>query len=258
MISNSPAVDPSRDMDEKSWWDLWNTSYRTRDSNDAVSGELFGRAAAVINDITGHANHRVLEIACGTGTLSRMIVYSSYHGLDISPEAIEMARQKSGRILVPIGANSPTYEAVDFHEWPLPAQSFDLVVCVDAISSIRNQAIAMNKIAQCLRTGGYLVLTTINRFVYDRIRRTEGVRLENGPVSHWLSRGELHSLVRQAGLVIDRSCTIMPRGNMGFLRVINSPRLNGALGPRFAAVLKHAKERLGLGQYSVVVARKVR
>jgi hypothetical protein len=114
----------------------------------------------------------------------------------------------------------------------------------------------MKKIAQTLRPGGRLVLTTINRFVYDRIHRTPAVRLESGPVAHWLSRGELHALIRQAGLVIERSSTMMPRGNLGILRWVNSRRLNEAFGPGVAAVLRRLKEHAGLGQYSIVVARK--
>src|SRR6202051_1147315 len=113
MPTNSSSVDRSREMDEKSWWDLWNSSHRTKDDNDAVSSELFERAAAVVNGITRNSNCRVLEIACGTGTLSRMIVCSSYHGLDISPTAIEIARQKSARIAVPANSVPPAYEDAD-------------------------------------------------------------------------------------------------------------------------------------------------
>ena len=256
MPTNSSSVDRSREIDEKSWWDLWNTSYRTRDDNDAISGELFERAAAAVNAITRKSHCRVLEIACGTGTLSRMIVFSSYHGLDISPAAIEIARQKSACISFPANSVPPTYEAADFHEWPLPRQAFDVAVCIDAISSIRDQAIALEKIARSLRSGGHLVLTTINRYVYDRIQRTPTVKLESGPVCHWLSRSELQILIRQAGLVIECSSTIMPRGNLGILRYINSRRLNTAFGPRIAAVLRRLKENVGFGQYSVVIARK--
>lgn len=256
MLTKSPVVDRSREMDEKSWWDLWNTSHRVKDDNDAVSSELFARAAAAVNGITTNGNSRVLEVACGTGTLSRMLVYSSYHGLDISPAAIEVARQKSGNISLPANASPPTYEAADFCEWPLPVQSFDVAVCIDAISSIRDQALAMKKIAESLRIGGHLVLTTINRFVYEHIRRTPSSPLQSGPVSHWLSRSELHALISQAGLIIERSQTIMPRGNLGILRLVNSPRLNEAFGPRVAAVLRQLKERVGLGQYSLVIARK--
>jgi hypothetical protein len=82
------------------------------------------------------------------------------------------------------------------------------------------------------------------------------VRLENGPVSHWLSRRELHGLIQQAGLTMERSYTIMPRGNMGLLRIINSSRLNEVFGPRAAAMFRRLKEWAGLGQYRVVIARK--
>jgi 2-polyprenyl-3-methyl-5-hydroxy-6-metoxy-1,4-benzoquinol methylase len=245
-------------MDEKSWWDLWNTSHRTKDNNDAVSSELFTRAAGAINGLTRNENCSVLEIACGTGALSRLLRCSSYHGLDISPAAIEVARQKSASVLLPPGASAPTYEAADFHEWPLPAQPFDVAICIDAISSIRDQPVAMRKIAQSLRTGGHLVLTTINRYVYDRIQRTSVVRLESGPVSHWLSRAELRSLVVEAGLTIERFTTIMPRGELGILRWTNSAHLNESFGPGVAVVLRRLKERAGLGQYSLVVARKDR
>src|ERR1700688_3171013 len=101
MTTKSPVVDRSREMEEKSWWDLWNTSHRIKDDNDAVSSELFARAAAAINGITRNRECRVLEVACGTGTLSRMLVYSSYHGWDISPAAIEIARQKSWCVSLP-------------------------------------------------------------------------------------------------------------------------------------------------------------
>jgi len=257
MQKTSALVDRSSEMDEKSWWDLWNTSYRTKDNNDAVSNELFIRAAGVINRITRAGHGRVLEVACGTGTLSRMLVYSSYHGLDLSPAAIDQARQKCAQIPPPTGIALPTYEAADFHDWELPPEPFDLTVCIDAISSFRDQQLAMNKLAQTLRLQGVLVITTINRFVYERIRRVGGVTLQSGPVSHWLSHAEINSLVRLSGLVIESSRTIMPRGNLGILRLINSPRLNESFGPGVASAFKHAKELLGFGQYIVVVARKV-
>lgn len=214
------------------------------------------RAAAVINEITEAQTCRVLEIACGAGSLSRRLMYASYHGLDLSPAAIDLARQKSLQVSPPAGASPPTYEVADFHEWPTRTCGLDVVVCVDAIAYFRDQPFVMKKIAQSLRSRGKLVLTTINPFVYRRIRRTKWVRLESGPVNNCLSRSDLHALIKQAGLRIERSYTIMPRGELGFLRIANSPRLNKMFGPRVAAALKKVKEHLGLGQYRVVVARK--
>jgi len=250
------VIDRSREMDEQSWWDLWNTSHRTKDDNDAVSSELFMRVAGVINEITQANACQVLEIACGTGSLARRLVYASYHGLDLSPAAIELARQKSLQTPPPTGASSPTFEVVDFHDWSPRMCGIDVVVCVDAIAYFRNQPFVMKKIAGLLRPHGKLVLTTINPFVYQRIRRTRGVRLESGPVNQCLSRGELHSLISQAGLRIERSYTIMPRGEIGFLRIVNSGRLNEMCGPRIAVALKRLKENAGLGQYRIVVARR--
>lgn len=256
MQTTSSSPDKTRDMDERQWWDLWNSSYRAGDSTDAISGELFSRAAAVINDITRNRECRVLEVGCGAGALSRLLNFSSYQGLDISPAAINIARQKSGQFSWPAGVFMPTYDAADFHYWPLPTDPFDLVVCVDAISCFRDQPFTLEKISQSLRPSGKLVLTTVSPFVYRRIRRTRTTPLENGPVSHWLSRRELHALVKSAGFRIERSYTIMPRGNLGILRLINSGRLNQALGPRGAAIMRRLKEQAGLGQYRVIVARK--
>ena len=44
---------------------------------------------------------------------------------------------------------------------------FDVVICVDAIACIREQSLVMAGKAGRLRSGGRLVMTTVNRFVYD-------------------------------------------------------------------------------------------
>lgn len=256
MLTQSTMTDRSREMDERSWWDLWNTSYRAEDNRDQISTELFAHVVSVMEQITRGHDSRVLEVACGTGTLSRQLKFSSYHGLDISPAAIEIARQKSQLMQSSANASQATYEAADFHSWSLPSQPFDVALCIDAISGFRDQQFTLSMIAKALRTGGNLLVVTPNPFVYNRIRRVGGVRLENGPVSHWHTARELHKLMKKAGLMVKRSYTIMPRGNMGVLRVINAPRLNRAFGAGGTAALRQLKEHTGLGQYIVIVATK--
>jgi 2-polyprenyl-3-methyl-5-hydroxy-6-metoxy-1,4-benzoquinol methylase len=256
MCTDPQLQDSSRHMEEKAWWDLWNSSYRSEDNRDKVSAELFAHVVGISKQVIVGPIDRVLEVACGTGTLSRQLNFSNYHGLDMSPAAIEIACQKAASLELPAGMNRPTYEAADFHSWAAPAECFDLVLCVDAISCFRDQQFALRKMAQILPARGIMILTTVNPLVYNRIRRVNGVKLENGPVSRWLSRSELHRLVRQAGFTIVQSYTIMPRGNMGFLRVVNSSKLNRALSRRGAAFFRRLKERSGWGQYRVLVARK--
>lgn len=257
MQQSTAFTDRSFEMDEKSWWDLWNSSFRKEDNWDEVSTELFGHVVRVIQLITGGAPPSILEVACGTGTLSRRLGFSSYHGLDLSAAAIEIAREKAVSLRLPAGATLPTYEAADFHEWPLPAEPFDLVLCVDAMSCFRDQQGVMRKLREGVCTGGYVVLTTVNPFVYNRLRRADGKRFQNGPVSHWLTRNELHGLIEKAGLRLEKSYTIMPRGNTGILRIVNSGKLERALGKQRSAALRKWKERAGFGQYRVAIARKV-
>jgi 2-polyprenyl-3-methyl-5-hydroxy-6-metoxy-1,4-benzoquinol methylase len=256
MQNQTQFIDRSWEMDERSWWDLWNRSFRSEDNWEEVSSELFAHVLQLIRRVTGGRSCRILEVACGTGTLSRQLNFSGYQGLDLSAAAIEIARQKAGSLNLNPGATAPIYEAADFHEWALPEEPFDLGICVDAISCFRDQALVMRKIAQSVQPRGIVLVTTVNPFVYNRLRRADGGRFQNGPVCHWLTAHELHGLFRQAGLTIERSYTIMPRGNMGILRVVNSWRWDRLLGKRGAAAFRRIKEWAGLGQYRVVLARK--
>jgi SAM-dependent methyltransferase len=253
-----PIVPPQRlhDVDERGWWDVWNKSYRSDEGRDEVSSELFSRVAATVAQNTPAGRCRVLEIGCGSGTLSRMLSCTTYQGIDISPAAIEIARHKAEQGPVPTDTGLPLYDAADFHEWPVPPSSFELAICVDAVAYFRDQGLAIRKISDGLCPAGKLILTTINPWVYARIRRTATNPLQEGPVSHWLTRAELHGLMESAGLTVERCYTIMPRGNQGILRVLNSWRLNGALGPGFEGFLRRVKESAGLGQYRLVIASK--
>jgi SAM-dependent methyltransferase len=248
----------SQEMDEKTWWDFWNSSYRAGDDNGEIPNELFARVAATVHEFTQPEGSRILEIGCGTGTLSRRLNFSTYAGVDISPSAIQLAKRSWEERTSRLPSDSfATYEAVDFHDWPLPSSPFDIAVCVDAFVWVHDQPLALKKIVQGLRTGGVFVISVINPFVYHRIRRTAANPLKEGPVKNWLTRHDLHALITASGLRIERSFTIMPRGNLGILRLMNSPSLNGVFGPQVEKLLRRAKEWIGIGQYQVVAARKL-
>src|SRR5689334_19844455 len=104
-------------VSEAAWFDHWNTSYRAGDKLDPIASELFDRTAAVVNRITASGRCRVLEIACGTGTLSRELIYSNYQGLDISPAAIKVCLEKRENLPSPARFSS-LYEVADIHDWP--------------------------------------------------------------------------------------------------------------------------------------------
>jgi 2-polyprenyl-3-methyl-5-hydroxy-6-metoxy-1,4-benzoquinol methylase len=247
----------NQELAEKRWWDEWNTSYRSEDNVDEISTRLFSHVAGIVKRLSEERTRRILEVACGTGTLSRRLVFSSYYGLDVSQSAIEIACRKAETLSTPASTERPTYEVADIHDWLLPDRPFDVAICVDAVAYFRDQQLALNRIAEALNSTGRLILTTINPFVYNRIRRTARSPLKEGSISRWLSRGQLHGLVTSAGFRVDRSYTIIPRGNVGLLRIINARRLNHVFGARGAEVMCHWKEKVGLGQYRVVEATKM-
>src|SRR5690349_17678736 len=115
MPTPSPPPQRVHDMDESTWWDFWNTSYRSEDGRDVISSELFKRVAGLVAEVAVPSACQVLEVGCGSGTLSRLVSYSTYRGIDISPAAIEIARRKAEKLERLPGACCPTYEAGDFH-----------------------------------------------------------------------------------------------------------------------------------------------
>jgi len=100
---------------EKDWWNFWNTAHRSEDGRDLASTELFGIVASIVKTLDTGTQKRVLEIGCGTGTLSRRLEFSRYRGIDFSPAAIEVARSKASIVSEPIGVNPPIYEVGDIH-----------------------------------------------------------------------------------------------------------------------------------------------
>jgi SAM-dependent methyltransferase len=231
---------------ERNYWDYWNTQYRSGAIvGESIAGQL---GAAVLSEISSLSltNPRVVEIGCGTGWVAeRLIGCGSYLGLDLSRAAIEVARRRvpGGRFVV-----------TDFLEWDSHGELFDIVLLVDSIAYFHDQDSAIAKASRLLDRHGYLILSTVNPFVYSRISWV-GPPAE-GQVRKWLSRSALHSLLERGSFNLLRSYTVLPAGDRGILWFLNSRRLN--LVARLVVPetwIRRAKELCGLGQYRIAVAQ---
>jgi len=238
-------MDPARR--EIGWWDDWNTRYRSGPADPAsVSGEL-GQIVHGAVCALGYASPRVVEVGCGTGRFAETLTdVQDYLGLDLSPAAIASARER-----VPWGR----FEAADFHEWTLPDQPFDVAILVDSIAYFRSQDQAVAKLFDLLRPGGHLVLSTVNPFVYGR---TSWVGPPgDGQVRRWLSRRDLEQLLVRHRFVMCRYFTVMPAGDRGILRLVNSAKLNTVASQVMpTSWLRKMKEAAGLGQYQIAIAQR--
>lgn len=234
--------------DEIACWDLWNRSHRTaafvEDSDAARTGRM-GLAELLALNLE---KPRILEVGCGTGWLADQLAgRGNYVGLDLSPEAIAVARER-----VPEGQ----FVAADYHTWENDGEPFDVILMIDTIAYFRDQQEALRRTRSLLKTGGMFILTTVNPFVYSRMSWIGSPA--KGQVRKWLSKRNLHTLLTTAGLAVRKSRTAFPAGDRGILRIVNSRVLNGLLGIfGLKDWARTAKERIGLGQYRLVVAEAI-
>ena len=114
-------------------------------------------AKVLINMANPNEGEDVLDLACATGTVARMIaphvgVTGSVGGLDFSPQMLEVAR----------GAPSMGGAVVEWIEGdaaalPYDDGSFDLVICQQGLQFFQNREQSAREIFRVLKSGGSLV-----------------------------------------------------------------------------------------------------
>jgi SAM-dependent methyltransferase len=231
---------------EASFWNNWNTAHRRPD--EIVPDSLpMALGQAVVDAVSALPveRPRILELGCGTGWLANQLAaFGPYTGWDLSEEAIELARER-----FPLHR----FEVADIHD-VCGEDPFDVVVSVDAIAYFRDQGLAFRNVHDVLTPGGHFVVSTVNPFAYSRMSWI-GPPGE-GQVRKWLTRSSLHALLERTSFDVVSSRTILPAGDTGVLRWVNSRKVNAPFVRLLGASrVTRLKEASGLGQYRLVVAR---
>jgi SAM-dependent methyltransferase len=122
------------DVDEQHWW------YRGR--RQIIRAEL--------DQLPLPSEARILDAGCGSGrTLEELIDYGTVAGLELNPDAAEVARGR-GCGEVQIGR---------LEELPWPSDSFDLITCLDVIEHVPDDRGALRELRRVSKTGGWLLAT---------------------------------------------------------------------------------------------------
>jgi len=209
------------------------------------------RAAVILALLqrTGLSRPRILDLGCGRGRLTAIVAeLGPATGIDLSGEAIAAAR-----------AQWPSIEwiAGDVFSVGLPAAAFDAVVSQEVIEHVEDQPRYLEIAADALRPGGFLVLTTPNRWVQERRSRAEHEAWGLQPIEKWLGRAELRRLLGYRFRTIGVRTIIPGYGSRGALAVANSPKLRrllGALG--LGGAYDAVRCRLGMGLHLVALAQR--
>ena len=235
---------PSAEAQKEYWDDRWGVQ---RTPNEWQSR----RAEAILVKLRslGLDKPTILDLGCATGWMTKMLSdIGPAEGVDLSETAIEIAKKRFPGI---------SYRAGDLYEISLASEPVDVVVCQEVIPHVSDQPLLIRRIADVLKPGGYLIITGANKFVMDRMRDSDGlVGVGNeDPEDHikkWLDMKGLKRLIEPDFKVLG-STSVIPMGHRGWLRLINSVKLNGLLSwfvPQ--SRLEEFKERMGFG-YSIIV-----
>lgn len=135
---------------------------------------------------------RILDTGCGTGGALRYLAdYGDVIGLDLSPLALELARQRAPYAVVGSCCT----------EMPFPSASFDLVTFIDLLPMLQQteDEIALSEAFRLLVPGGRLFLRAA---AYNWLR---GAHDRAWDVHHRYTLRELVDKTQRAGLVVEYS-----------------------------------------------------
>jgi ubiquinone/menaquinone biosynthesis C-methylase UbiE len=229
---------------EVSHWDQWNIQYRQWGKfDDEPTMRRMREVLAAVRDLR-KGNPKILEVGCATGWLTaKLAEFGTVMGVDLGADSIRYAAAK---------LPSVEFKAGDILELDLPINYFDVVVTLETLSHVADKDRFMQKMAQVLKPGGTLILTTQNKFVFDRCDVAPNI----GWTREWVTMARLKRLVHSR-FSITRATSFDPRGHRGILRLINSSKINRILGAILGeSRVNRLKESSGFGQTLFVIAVK--
>jgi ubiquinone/menaquinone biosynthesis C-methylase UbiE len=135
-----------------------------------VSGELLRTAAL-------HQGARVLDVACGTGVVTRAAAErvgptGSVTGVDIAPDMIAVAKT------VPTAGAPITWQEADAASLPFPDEFYDVALCQMGLMFMEDQTGALHELYRVLTPGGQVVINTPGR-IQPRFEDMEQAIVEN-------------------------------------------------------------------------------
>lgn len=142
---------------------------------------------------------RVLEVGCGLGDVLSSLQGSNSVGIDISPRAIELARDRHPGL---------DLRVADVERDALPEGPFDAVIFSDAVGLIEDIEQALERVRPLLSRSGRLIVTYYN-FVWEPVlKAAERLGLKTkAPDQNWLSMNDLGNLINLSGFEVVRRGT---------------------------------------------------
>lgn len=245
-MDKSSTSDDIPIREQASSWDNWNAAAREQ----KISPSAARHAAAVEASVAAFARTdlRIIDVGCGTGWMcERLRKYGQVIGVDLSDQVLERARARLPDVKFITG---------DLFQIDLPPRSFDVVVTLEVLSHVADQRAFVDKLANLLCPDGLLVVATQNRPVFERWSDVGGPN--PGQIRHWVDAKELRALLAARFERVD-IVSLFPVGDQGFLRLVNSHKLNALAGMVVPGRwIEAIKEKAMLGHTLLARANRIR
>jgi 2-polyprenyl-3-methyl-5-hydroxy-6-metoxy-1,4-benzoquinol methylase len=230
---------------------FWNWHWEHWEERKIINEWTLRRGDAILEILQSLSMDQpeILDFGCGKGWFTEKLAsLGNATGIDLSEEAIAMAKSRSPQV---------NFIAGNVHDYPLPLGKYDVVVSQEVLTHVENPTAYLDRAATVLKPGGFLIVACANKFVMDRLGNAEWNVQPPEHISWYPSMKDLKQLLHGKFRVL-RATTLLPVGNGGILRFINSYKLNRVLElviPR--KVLDSLKERAGFGYQLLVLAQKL-
>ncbi|MDA0267680.1 MAG: methyltransferase domain-containing protein [Cyanobacteria bacterium] len=148
-------------------------------------------------------SERVLDVACGTGELERLLgeqqAQQAMVGVDFSAQMLAIARQKCQHL-----------PAVQFWQTsasvlPGPHSQFDVVICANAFHYFDQPETVLAEMARVLATGGRVIILDWCRDFFLCRLCDWVLGWVDGAYQRCYTEAELHGLLKAAGYRVGRS-----------------------------------------------------
>lgn len=198
--------------------------YNSRWENyDYINTLKLQRCISILNGIlkTKIQKPRICDLGCGSGWLTGVVgIIGPSVGVDLSEKAILNSRKKFPYV---------DYFFGDIYTWNHVDEKFDIVISQEVIEHVEHQDKYLDIACNLLRDGGYLILTTPNKKVFNWFPEEKKLKWTNQPIENWLSKKDLQRMLDNKFEILELT-TIIPGYEYGpVLRLLNSNKLHSLL-----------------------------
>lgn len=154
-MDHHKADENKRLHEARAYWDSAAASFDNEPDHGLRDPTVRSAWASLLSGSLPPPPQSVLDIGCGTGSLSVVLAQMGYivTGIDLSPEMIAMARAKAEA-----NGLAVTFEVMDAAQPQLAPRQFDALVCRHLLWALPGTAQVLERWVRLLKPGGRLLL----------------------------------------------------------------------------------------------------